>query len=284
MTPPAEYDLRVISLGAGVQSSTLYRMAALGEIPGPMPSAAIFADTQAESPHVYEQVDALEAEHGGTIPIVRATAGSLLEMVNDALDPDSSRRFASVPFWVQNPNGSRGLGRRQCTREMKVAVVKKAIRGLLGLKPRERAAGRFRVESWIGISLDEAQRAKPARDSWIFHRWPFLYDVPMRRTDCLRWNEERGFPLPRRSACWFCPFGSESEYARMRESDPELFEKACQLDDALRSPTRRRETLVGDEYVLHSLIPLRELPSIDEVENRAQLDLFGHECEGMCGV
>lgn len=196
-------------------------------------------------------------------------------MVNDALDPDSSRQFASVPFWVQNPNGSRGLGRRQCTREYKIDVVKKAIRGLIGLKPRERAAGRFRVESWIGISLDEAQRAKHARDAWIFHRWPFLHDVPMRRADCLRWNEERGFPLPRRSACWFCPFGSESEYARMRESDPELFEKACELDDRLRSRS---------EYVLHSLIPLRELPSIDEVENRAQLDLFGNECEGMCGV
>ena len=36
--------LRVLSLGAGVQSTTLALMAAHGEI-GPMPDAAIFADT-----------------------------------------------------------------------------------------------------------------------------------------------------------------------------------------------------------------------------------------------
>ena len=36
--------LRVLSLGAGVQSTTLALMAAHGEI-GPMPDCAIFADT-----------------------------------------------------------------------------------------------------------------------------------------------------------------------------------------------------------------------------------------------
>ena len=39
--------LQIISLGAGVQSSTMAMMAAAGEIT-PMPHAAIFADTQAE--------------------------------------------------------------------------------------------------------------------------------------------------------------------------------------------------------------------------------------------
>ncbi|MDX9784983.1 MAG: hypothetical protein RBT72_09580 [Spirochaetia bacterium] len=37
----------LLSLGAGVQSSTLALMAAAGEVT-PMPTAAIFADTQAE--------------------------------------------------------------------------------------------------------------------------------------------------------------------------------------------------------------------------------------------
>ncbi len=40
--------VHTISLGAGVQSSTMALMAAAGEIT-PMPAAAIFADTQAES-------------------------------------------------------------------------------------------------------------------------------------------------------------------------------------------------------------------------------------------
>ena len=44
--------LRVLSLGAGVQSSTLALMIHKGEIP--MVDCAIFADTQAEPPKVYD--------------------------------------------------------------------------------------------------------------------------------------------------------------------------------------------------------------------------------------
>ena len=47
--------LRVLSLGAGVQSTTLALMAAHGEIT-PMPERAIFADTQAEPAAVYEHL------------------------------------------------------------------------------------------------------------------------------------------------------------------------------------------------------------------------------------
>jgi 3'-phosphoadenosine 5'-phosphosulfate sulfotransferase (PAPS reductase)/FAD synthetase len=50
-----------LSLGAGVQSSTLALMAARGEI-GPMPKAAIFADTQAEPESVYRWLDWLEKQ------------------------------------------------------------------------------------------------------------------------------------------------------------------------------------------------------------------------------
>lgn len=48
--------LHIISLGAGVQSSTLALMAAHGEIT-PLPSAAIFADTQAEPADVYKWLE-----------------------------------------------------------------------------------------------------------------------------------------------------------------------------------------------------------------------------------
>ena len=49
----ADKHIRVISLGAGVQSTTMALMAAQGEI-GPMPDCAIFADTQGEPRKVYE--------------------------------------------------------------------------------------------------------------------------------------------------------------------------------------------------------------------------------------
>jgi hypothetical protein len=48
--------IHILSLGAGVQSSTLALMAAAGEVT-PMPTAAIFADTQDEPASVYRWLD-----------------------------------------------------------------------------------------------------------------------------------------------------------------------------------------------------------------------------------
>ena len=52
--------MRILSLGAGVQSSTLALMIAHGELP-PV-TAAVFADTQWEPRKVYEWLDWLETE------------------------------------------------------------------------------------------------------------------------------------------------------------------------------------------------------------------------------
>ena len=52
---------RVISLGAGVQSSVMALMAAKGELT-PMPEAAILTDTQWEPKDVYEHLDWLEKQ------------------------------------------------------------------------------------------------------------------------------------------------------------------------------------------------------------------------------
>lgn len=52
---PSPLRLRALSLGAGVQSTTLALMAAHGEI-GPMPDCAIFADTGWEPQAVYDHL------------------------------------------------------------------------------------------------------------------------------------------------------------------------------------------------------------------------------------
>ena len=68
--------LRCLSLGAGVQSTTLALMAAKGEI-GPMPDCAIFADTQAEPDSVYRWLDWLETQL--PFPVHRVTKGNLFD-------------------------------------------------------------------------------------------------------------------------------------------------------------------------------------------------------------
>jgi hypothetical protein len=269
-----EPDLTIISLGAGVQSTTLYWLACRGEIT-PRPDRAIFADTQAEPPEVYRHLEAMKAHPEATIPIDVVTIGSL---ERDILDPKEGKRFAAIPLRVQSRDGrSNSLLRRQCTREYKLAPIQKRCRELLGLKPRQRAAGRFIVEQWIGISIDEAHRAKPSRVKWITTRHPLLFDVPMRRRDCKRWLERHGYTIPVKSACYFCPYHDDATWERMKAEQPDIWAKAVLFDKAVRHGLRGVQE---DAYLHRSLVPLDEV-DFDPSQN---MSLFGEECEGMCGV
>ena len=274
--------LRYISLGAGVQSSTLYALAARGEI-GPMPDVAIFADTQAEPKWVYEQLDYLEAKHGDVIPIVRVTDGSLTDALKRAL-PTENRvaRYASIPFWTVGDDGRRAPGRRQCTREHKIDPIKREARRMLGVEKGRRVPKNVQAEEWVGISMDEIHRAKPSRYPWIVTRWPLLFDRPMRRAQCIQWMETNGYKIPKRSACFFCPYHGNDEWKQIRDEAPELWKQAIELDDSMRAagPMRGMRRL---QYMHRSLVPLREAV-LDEDTDDSQLDLFQNECEGMCGV
>ena len=66
--------LNIISLGAGVQSSTMALMAAHGEIT-PMPDGAVFADTKREPAPVYVWLDWLEKQL--PFPVHRVSKGDL---------------------------------------------------------------------------------------------------------------------------------------------------------------------------------------------------------------
>lgn len=72
-----EPTLRVLSLGAGVQSTTLFILSAIGVLP--KLDYAIFADTGAEPQEVYDHLDRLEREVAipAGIPIIRVQYGNL---------------------------------------------------------------------------------------------------------------------------------------------------------------------------------------------------------------
>jgi 3'-phosphoadenosine 5'-phosphosulfate sulfotransferase (PAPS reductase)/FAD synthetase len=84
--------IRVLSLGAGVQSTTLALMAARGEIEAP--DCAIFADTGWEPRAVYEHLDRLE--DALPYPVYRVSAGNLRDDI-EAKNSARSGRFAAVP-------------------------------------------------------------------------------------------------------------------------------------------------------------------------------------------
>lgn len=267
-----ERPLRVISLGAGVQSSMMALMFAEGELE-PMPDCAIFADTQAEPSHIYAWIDWLTPRL--PFPTYIVTRGSLKEDIYQSIVDKS--RVASPPFFTKDEKGKRGMLWRQCTTEYKIAPITKKIRELMGLKFRQRAPKGVLVEQYIGISYDEAIRQKPSRVPWIKHSWP-LVEREIRRHDCLTWMASRGYPAPRKSACTFCPYHDNETWYGMKMGDPEAWADAVRMDEAIRDGIRSTSAKL---FIHRDLVPLTEIEWGDDLK---QEDMFQDECEGMCGV
>lgn len=276
--------LHVISLGAGVQSTTMALMAAHGEIT-PMPDCAIFADTGNEPQPVYEHLKWLTADGRLPFAVHIISAGNLGEEILKATRGEALKgSHARPPFRVRtvtNATVSEGMIRRQCTADFKIDPIKKKTRELLGLRPRSPWPKEVRVEHWIGISTDEAIRMKPSQLPAIRHQWP-LIEKRLSRSDCLLWLERNGYPVPPKSACTFCPYRSDAQWRDLRDTDPAGWQYAIEIDRAIRTGMRS-QGLRGELYVHRSLQPLDEVDLSTDAE-RGQPDLFGDECEGMCGV
>jgi hypothetical protein len=269
--------LRILSLGAGVQSTTLALMAAHGEI-GPMPDCAIFADTGWEPQAVMEHLRWLMSHNVLPFPVHIVSAGNIRDDLKYA---GGGGRWASVPAFTRTVRRRRveiGMIRRQCTTEYKVTPIRRKVRELAGLT-RRRSPVHPVVEQWIGISLDEAIRMKPAREAWQVNRWP-LIEKRMTRADCLRWLERHDYPLPPKSACIGCPFHSDARWRDIRDHDPSGWAEAVEVDQAIRSGLRG---IRGEVYLHRSAVPLDQA-DLSTAEDHGQLNLWGNECEGLCGV
>ncbi|WP_255789145.1 hypothetical protein [Mycobacteroides abscessus] len=250
-------SIRVLSLGAGVQSTVLALMACDGTLPGL--DAAVFADTGWEPPAVYEQVDRLAAELArADIPLHRVSSGNLRA---DTLNPEA--RFVSVPWFtlapedatktveircprcggagfvgddvcptcdglerIDDPTGAQrpmtprereGMGRRQCTSEYKLKPIKVKVRELLGYPHPTPVPRDVFAEQWIGFSTDEIHRVRDRLDVNYSRPRYPLLDLGMSRKDCQRWLERAGWGHTAKSACIGCPFHGNAQWRYMYE-------------------------------------------------------------------
>lgn len=269
----------VLSLGAGVQSSTIALMAA-HEIIKPMPDFGVFADTQNEPEKVYEWLNLLKTKL--PFPIVTISKGNLgQDSMKIKISKSGKRRLdLGIPLFTQFQSRTVMLN-RQCTKHYKVMAVARAIRERLGVKV---VPKKMRVIQWIGISVDEAHRMKPSQIKWIENRYP-LIDLLMSRSDCLKWLTSQGYPEPPKSACYFCPYNSNYKWQKMKTEDPDSFEKAVQWERMINEKRLATDFLKAPVNIHPSLLPLDQVA----FTNEAQMDLFkgnsfGNECEGMCGI
>jgi hypothetical protein len=272
--------LQLVSCGAGVQSTTLCLMAAHGEIT-PMPDAAIFADTKGESARVYSHLSWLEKQL--PFPVYRVTAGSLEEaslVVRTSAKTGNRYTKSLIPAFVEG----HGLLGRRCTADFKVRVIERKARELAGITGK--SVKDLRVVQWLGISTDEMQRMKNSIDPWLQFRHPLIEDVRMSRQDCLEWMLSKGYPEPPRSSCVYCPFHSDMEWTRLKEEEPEEFERAAIFEEKLQAAVDQCTGTArprGRPFLHRSWQPLREV-IFKPGDARQQMDMFAEDCAGLCGV
>ena len=266
----------VLSLGAGVQSTTLLLLAAEGALPPLV--AAVFADTGWEPKAVYDHLDRLErevAEPAG-IPIIRVQWGNLR---TDAIE---GHRWLKMPVFVLSPQGKRGQSMRQCTKDYKIDPIKRKLRELMGAKISASGAvlsppADTLMEQWIGISRDEFHRAKSADEKWLVNRFPLL-DMNWTRQDCLTYLDERGWESTPKSACIGCPYHGNRMWRDMQNEAPEEFADAVEFDRQLRSgEVRGGDRLRGQPYLHRDCVPLAEVDLRPAAERNGQGELFVEE-------
>ena len=280
-----DVELRVLSLGAGVQSSTvLFKMLDQEIKPADI---AIFADTGNEPKEVYVWLDYLKdlMKDKMDFYVVRneENTGHIIDDYKSA-----SGRHSLIPLHIKRADGTTSINMRTCTAEYKIKPLQRKVKEILGGSLRGRC-----VEMVMGISYDEIQRAKIPSNKWQINCYP-LVENKITRFDCKHWISHTDYGQPPRSACIICPYHDNKEWKNLKDNYPDEFEYAVKFDEWLRNPNSNSAALQkfrdynekkqtsSQQYVYKGKVPLREA-TFDEPSDY-QGTLFDDECEGMCGI
>jgi hypothetical protein len=278
---------RFLSLGAGVQSSTLALMIEKGQVP--MVKAGIFADTGAEPEAVYKWFDWLKTQV--SYPMYKVKIGDLywhtlwflnnMPLIDDGL---------SIPFFTkENTKLGVGMMRRRCTYNYKILPVTMKIRNLLGVKKHKKINKKTNergIDLLLGISYDELLRMKQNKNKYFNNIYP-LVDLKMSRQNCIDWIKKNYNKIPPRSSCIFCPYHSNKEWLRIKENKND-WDKLIKFDRGLRDNKDwwghgKRNTRNKNNLYLHrSCKPLEEIDFKNTNDNQSN---FVESCEeGYCGI
>ena len=259
----------VWSCGGGTQSAAIAALIVRGDLPPP--DLSVIADTGREASETWRYfedvlrpelmavgVDLVRLEHSFHVP----------DMVKDPIKQwntvdiysGKDKNTIVMPMFTKK-TGIPGKLPKYCSNEWKTRPVDRYIREK-GLK-----GGNI----WIGFSSDEPERLRAYNPKLKWnHSYP-LFDQRMTRADCITLVEKMGWGTPPRSACWMCPYRSDAEWLHLRNTDPQDFNKASELEYSLQQRDQ-------DIYFHKSCVPLGEVDF-----NKGQEDMFSKPCaSGMC--
>lgn len=258
-----------ISWGGGVQSTAMAVMSVLGDLP--QVDAVIHSDTGFERTKTVEIV----AWYSGWL----SRRGQEVIVCRGRNKITDNNEHMHMPFWTT----SGGPLRRQCTREFKLVPLKRAMREFSGFDkslPPHPGKGAFDV--WLGITWDETERMKKSRVGYMINSWP-LIEKRLTRNDCIDYLENKGLPVPVKSACVGCPYRDARTWQEMKVDETPDYRTAVNFDKLIRHSLTGRG-VNENLYVWRKEIPLGEVDFVEQSKKQRkakQLPLF---CHGYCGV
>jgi hypothetical protein len=123
-------------------------------------------------------------------------------------------------------------------------------------------------ERWIGFAMNERRRINRMLNSERADKYTYRFPLVehfLTTADCLEVVRNYGWPEPSVSSCWMCPHKKNREWRTLRDSDPQHWEEACEIDEQLRDDDLERGGT--GVWLHHSRVPLRQADlSSDEPE------------------
>lgn len=195
-------EKRIVSWGAGVNSTAIIALHLLGKLPGK--PEIVFADTGAELPETYEYIEAITKRLSGW-KITRLHPATHSELYASYIE----KRCLYEYLWDKATVPLRRV--RFCTSRYKQRPIRRYSRY---------SGGRVIM---IGICKDESHRMRDDKS---------LYPLAdYTRADCVQLVADAGLPPAHKTGCFMCPFQPKKEWLALHDNHPALWEKAYRLED-----------------------------------------------------
>ena len=198
-------SVKIASFGCGVDSvAGLLLNSNYDEI--------IFADTGSELPETYAYLDYFEKKSGLKITKVKSKHGSLYDYFFKGKSQSSK-----FHHW--------------CSDKFKIQPIRKYLREKYGKKET--------FEMNIFIDYSEFHRMRESDRKYIKNKYP-LVEQKLTRDELKEIIKSKGYLLPQKSGCYHCCFTTKKGWIKLRNNEPELWEKT----KALENNSNTKESLI----------------------------------------
>lgn len=251
--------LLVVAYGVGLDSTAmLVEMHNRGE----RPDIILFSDTGAEKPETYAYLDAIRpwllkvGFPDVTIVSYKPVRANYTTLEGKCLENEV------LPSLV--------MGQHQCAlvfkrdtqvkylRNCQLVIDTLAAGGRLiqaigyddGARDRKRSEKAAKLHTRVrGQIAERAAKGKaPLADQWQIASSDFIYplqDWGLAREELAGVIEAAGLPVPPKSACFFCPATKPSEVVELKNTHPDLYERALNIERTARNGKHGEKTLPG---------------------------------------